>query len=140
MITQDYGGHDSKFNDNIIYRGRPGGDGQNCVNSWPFLPGYGTEYARNKCIMPKDTNIGNLFHGCDCPGNAPGNNTGQSECGINFHDNSYYTMNGSAFINCAKPPLPLEKWQKTGSAAGDTANPLPTDDEMMEWAREKLGL
>ena len=35
----DYGGHDSVFTGNIIYHGH--NDGQNCVNTWPFLPGHG---------------------------------------------------------------------------------------------------
>jgi hypothetical protein len=36
----DYGGHDSKFRDNIVYHGtgsfHGGNDGQNCVNAWPM--------------------------------------------------------------------------------------------------------
>jgi hypothetical protein len=47
-------------------------------------------------------------------------------------------MNGSAFINCATPPLPLAKWQAGGSAQGDTAGPIPSDDQIIAWAREKL--
>ena len=33
----DFGGHDSKFRDNVVYHAH--NDGQNCFNTWPFLPG-----------------------------------------------------------------------------------------------------
>ena len=38
----DYGGHDSRFVGNVVYHGH--NDGQNCVNTWPFLPGHGAMY------------------------------------------------------------------------------------------------
>ena len=137
----DYGGHDSRFADNVIYRGRPGGDGQNCFNSWPFLPGHGAEWSGNKCILPQDYNIGNLFHGCDCPGKTAPDGSGSSECGISFADNQYFTANGSAFVACKKPMPTLQEWQKTtGSDKGSTSSVMPSDDQIMAWAKEKLGM
>ena len=140
----DYGGHDSIVNNNIIYHGQ--NDGQNCVNTWPFLPDHGAEYHGNRCILPKSTNLGNLFHGCQCPGKAtnppwkPGTNDPQSECGVDFADNSYYTMNGTAKMSCGDNP-DWDDWQhKYGSDSGSTLQGLPSDDELIGWAREKLGM
>lgn len=79
----------------------------------------------------------NLFLGAS---SADPNNPGATECGIDFHDNEYYTMNGSAFINCQKPALSLADWQKTGSAQNDSVAPIPDDDQIIQWAKEKLGM
>ena len=57
----DYGGHDFVVTGNVVYHGQ--NDGQNCFNSWPFLPNAGALYEDNICILPKSTNLGNLFHG-----------------------------------------------------------------------------
>ena len=71
----DYGGHDSAIVGNVIYHGdgadHDGGDGQNCLNTWPFLPGHGAVYNHNKCILPRSNNLFGSLAGCDCPGTNP---------------------------------------------------------------------
>ena len=66
----DYGGHDSRFTGNVIYHGA--NDGQNCVNTWPFLPGHGAVWEGNKCILPRSNNLAGSISTCDCPGPATG--------------------------------------------------------------------
>lgn len=109
----DYGGHDSRFTGNIVYHGH--NDGQNCVNTWPFLPGHGAVYTGNKCILPRSTNIGNvgdgIVPGCaTCPGEKkdlqPWNpiyttDTWRAFGGIDFYANEYFTSDPSATsVNC----------------------------------------
>ena len=89
----DYGGHDSRFTDNVVYHAH--NDGQNCCesacvvcvsvvwltkaalgsdNTWPFLPGHGAVWSGNKCILQTSTNLGNPGDGIvpalHCPGPA----------------------------------------------------------------------
>ena len=107
------GGHDSRFAGNIVYHGH--NDGQNCVNTWPFLPGHGAVYTGNKCILPRSTNIGNvgdgIVPGCaTCPGEKkdlqPWNpiyttDTWRALGGIRFASNEYFTSDPDATsVNC----------------------------------------
>jgi hypothetical protein len=137
----DYGGHNFVFSNNVVYHGT--NDGQNCFNSWPFLPNNGALYENNTCVLPKSTNLGNLFHGCDCPGSvinppwSPGADNPNSECGVAFSRNSYFTENGTATVNCGSG-VTWSKWQEGGADEGSTLSPLPTDDELFDWARAKL--
>ena len=141
----DYGGHDSKFTDNIVYHGH--NDGQDCVNSWPFLTGHGVEWRGNKCILPKSTNLAGTLAGCKCPGTenrgpswAPGDESPAAECGITFSANEYYTMNGTAYLNCDDKP-DWGEWTGTlGNDKGSTLSALPSDDDLMKWARAKLDM
>ena len=64
----DYGGHDSRFTGNVVYHGA--NDGQNCVNTWPFLAGHGAVWEGNRCILPRSNNLAGSISTCDCPGPA----------------------------------------------------------------------
>jgi hypothetical protein len=80
----DFGGHDTLVDDNIFYKFK--GDGQNCINTWPFLRDHGTSYSGNKCVLPESHNIGSV-NGCDCPGDGTP--------GIVHH--TAYTMPGTVY-------------------------------------------
>jgi hypothetical protein len=165
----DYGGHDSRFTGNVVYHGH--NDGQNCVNTWPFLPGHGAVYSGNKCILPRSLNLGNvgdgIVMGCSCPGDPSKlmpydpiytTDTWRAECGIDFSRNEYYTFNVSGTTvncNCTEndPDFPgscgrdkvtqpsFATWQHGfGNDVGSTLSTLPTDEELIRWAREKLGM
>jgi len=91
----------------VIYRARS--DGQNCYNTWPFLPGHGAEWSGNKCILSKSTNLGNPGDGIvpalHCPGPAETvvawnksettTDTWRAQCGLDLMNNEYYTSNVS---------------------------------------------
>ena len=148
----DYGGHDSKFRDNIVYHGtgsfHGGNDGQNCVNAWPMVPGHGCEWTGNKCVLPKSNNLfGLIAGGCDCPGPAfpakrfnasdPTGQGPQSECGVKFGHNEYFTHNGSGTANqCGD----FDSDWKGKNEPDSKIDTLPTDDELLSWAREKLDM
>jgi hypothetical protein len=137
------GGHDSIFSDNVVYHGH--NDGQNCLNTWPFLPDHGALYQRNRCVLPKSSNLFGLIANCDCPGNktappwTPGSPEPPKECGVDFGDNHYYTQDGTAQIGCKKPAADWAAWTgKYGNDPGSSLGALPSDDELLSWAREKL--
>ena len=146
------GGHDSKFRDNIVYHGtgsfHGGNDGQNCVNAWPMVPGHGCEWTGNKCVLPRSNNLfGLIAGGCDCPGPAfptkrfnasdPGGPGPQKECGVKFGHNEYFTHNGSATANqCGD----FDTEWKDKNEPDSTIASLPTDEQLLEWAKEKLDM
>merc|ERR1711879_807794 len=47
-FKMDYGGHDSKFYNNLVIVAPY--DGQNCVNLGSFKPGHGHAYYNNTCV------------------------------------------------------------------------------------------
>ena len=166
----DYGGHDSRFTGNVIYIAHK--DGQNCFNSWPMLPGHGTVWSGNKCILQTSLNLGNPGDGIvpalHCPGPAetvvPWNksetttDTWRAECGLTLEDNEYYTSNVSGTtVNADCPESPpgsnncgnrrgmvqptFAEWTgKYWNDKGSTLSPLPTDAQLLAWAREQLGM
>jgi hypothetical protein len=165
----DYGGHDSRFTDNVVYHAH--NDGQNCFNTWPFLPGHGAVWSGNKCILQTSMNLGNPGDGIvpslHCPGDGsipPWNksetttDTWRAQCGLTLENNQYYTSNVSGTtVNGACPEDPpgsnncgsrantsqpsWEEWTVThGNDKGSTLSELPTDEELLGWAREKLGM
>jgi len=139
----DYGGHDSFITDNIIYHGH--NDGQNCLNTWPFLTGHGAVYTGNKCVLPRSNNLFGSIAGCQCPGPSnptPWNSSDPSrgppsQCGVQFAKNEYFTHNGSAHANrCGDF---AEDWQKKNEPSS-TISTLPSDEELLGWARATLDL
>jgi len=139
----DYGGHDSRFTGNIIYHGH--NDGQNCVNTWPFLPGHGAVWEGNRCVLPRSTNIAGSISGCNCPGKSkpipfnasdPDTHT-QPECGVSFGNNEYFTHNGTATVNrCGN----FEGDWKANNEPSSNVSALPSDEELLAWARAKLNM
>ena len=137
----DYGGHDSYITGNVVYHGS--NDGQNCYNTWPFLPGHGAVYEDNKCVLPDSDNLGNLFYDCDCPGAShsdpwsPGDDDPEHECGVRFAGNQYFTKDANATVSCSDPSEAWKDW-RAHNEPDATLEALPTDDELLDWARAVL--
>ena len=55
--------------------------------------------------------------------------------------NRYYSPNGNATVDCGGEPLSIAAAQARFKVElGSTAGPLPTDEEILGWAKEKLGV
>jgi hypothetical protein len=134
--NRDYGGHDMVFAQNVIYV--RDSDGQNCFNQQSYLPNHGLVYERNKCILPFSKTIGHLA-GCDCPGHTsepvPGVNP-QTECGVVLRDNEYFGIDMNLTISCGGDVA----FQDFTSDIGSKQWALPTDDELLFWARANLDM
>ena len=69
---------------------------------------------------------------------------GVSQCDpeyVKFHDNKYYSPNGNASLNCGGKALSIPDVQKQhGIELGSTFAALPTDEEIIKWAKDRLGL
>lgn len=145
----DYGGHDSRFADNLVFVGDS--DGQNCVNAGSMLDGHGTVYTGNKCILSHSKNIGHTA-GCDCPGKpdppkTPGGQPGTS-CGLTMGNNSYFAIGDctvspslckeNVTMRCSGSGVDWDAWAATGSDPGSHVYEMPSDDELFLWARQTL--
>ena len=138
----DYGGHDSKFTDNVVY----GGNGQNCFNAQSFLPSHGVEWSRNKCALTHSKTIGESS-GCKCPGVVPHSAApGTSSCGLTLKGNEYFLVaTGSlgkvnASIGCSGDGVTFEEWQGNGSDVDATLSTMPSDELLVSWGRALLGM
>ena len=138
-LKQDYGGHDSKYHNNLNLVHHY--DGQNCINTWPFKLGQGPcgdwsegsarcshhhRFEENKCIV--------LYTDIYSPG-AGGCPPGLDTMAL-LANNSYYTPTaGNATMSgCGS----LAHIQKAGSELGSVSLPLPTDPEWLQMALDTL--
>merc|ERR1712130_110315 len=140
-LKQDYGGHDSKYHDNLNLVHKY--DGQNCINTWPFKMGQGPcgdwaegtdqcshshKFENNTCVVLYT----DIYSG------------GVGACPPNFaamahlQNNSYYTPNaGNATEkHCGN----LTVMQAKGSELGSRSLGLPTDAEWVGWAKAMLDM
>jgi len=92
-----------------------------------------------------EISLSGSISGCDCPGTAavtPWNASDldsrpPTECGVSFANNEYYTPNGSATFNrCGD----FEADWKPKNEPTSTIGELPSDEQLLGWAREKLGM
>jgi hypothetical protein len=132
----DYGGHDSIFHSNLVVV-RPY-DGQNCLNSWNFVPGHQDEHYNNTCVVMGARNP----HDVDMVINqGDGGVCGGGPDAMRVHDNRYYTTHGNASVICGGPwGMRIEDLRAKFPAfeARSTASTLPSADEVLQWARDVL--
>jgi hypothetical protein len=132
-FKQDYGGHDSTFEDNLVIA-YPGKHTQSrvCVEfGGTFLPGHGDIVRRNICIAATDKEpVIRLFQ---C-----------SKTNAVLYDNRYITPNGMATVECGYqyPPnaIPFESFQDTYHLEqGSTLERTPQHTEdIVDWALDVL--
>jgi len=122
-------------------------DGQNCINGGGFPPGHRSNFTNNKCIIagcrgsPRSNlhglcqeNIGNF--GCD----AENLNSSMASSWL-LARNQYYTHHGTASLPCGvtvAAAAAAAKKNGGGPELGSSAMPLPTDDQLIAFAKETL--
>jgi hypothetical protein len=121
-----------------------------------LIPTTATRYTNNKCILPFSKNIGGTG-GCDCmatpmstrnrangsasvdrgrlKGDPP---SPQTSCGVHFQDNEYYGIDQNLTISCRQPPLSFQEWQASGVDTGSKTWALPSDQDLLYFARQRL--
>jgi len=117
-IKSDFGGHDNYHHGNIYaYVGEPF-----CitVGATNMRNGHVDKFYSNKAVITGTT----VGHRLKC------NGTGVTE----VHDNEYYTSTG-AVIECG---VDLAVWQHSGHDQGSSVSTLPTDEDIIDWAKAKL--
>ena len=108
-------------------------DGQQCLNTWPFVPGHQHVVHDNKCVVSFSDDalhIGGL--NCKHPMKS-------ADIIDVLFNNSYYTPHGNASANNC---ITVAQMSARGSTVeqGSTMSKLPTDEELISWARAKLGM
>jgi hypothetical protein len=134
-LKQDYGGHNSQYfnNTNIVHKY----DGQNCFNCWPFLSGHEHNYTDNICTVLYTWNYGNADFDASHPEHQICANHKEGEqCSVNLARNKYFTPFGNASIGDTGPTL--QQLQQGGVEVGSSVGMLPSNAQIVEWAKEKL--
>mmetsp|Transcript_17981 Transcript_17981/g.31645 ORF Transcript_17981/g.31645 Transcript_17981/m.31645 type:complete len:238 (-) Transcript_17981:16-729(-) len=125
-FKMDYGGHSSRFYNNLVY-------GKSCYGTGNFLnKNLADEFEGNTCIMEegntttiKEVIMGHLFQ-CSLDGMVPAKNT-------------YFTKTGNGTFVCEKEHLTLEAIQQEGYEIGSTMGVTPDAETIISWARDVLG-
>ena len=141
-FKMDYGGHDSRFFNNLVMV-EPY-DGSNCINVGGFKAGIGDAFFNNTCI----SGIGEWDMGSGCGSPACANHShkvpemdvvGQvSECDTNYtalKTNRYFTPHGNASLRCGGKVTAIADVQRSfDNEVGSTSSALPSADQALGWA------
>jgi len=129
-FKMDYGGHSSRFYDNLVYA-----DGRkSCYGTGSFLEGQADTFVNNTCIVAR----GGSANGDDA---APslGHMYQCSIKGMNPTYNRYYTDTGNGTFACGNQEgLTLQSMQQQGFELGSTVSTIPSTDTILKWARNIL--
>ena len=122
-FKMDYGGHSSKFTNNLVYGG-------NCYGTGSFLnKELADVFEYNVCILVDKNrpakNVGNLFQ---CSIND----------GMNPANNNYFTNNGNGTWLCGDNELTLKEMQKAGFEPNSTIAITPNAETIISWSRDIL--
>ena len=96
----------------------------------PGASGWDEVWSNNICILGNPNVF--QFTGCSLTDNA-----GLVPMSAN---NVFYTPNAHLYILCERVELSLEKYQEMGYEVGSVVKELPTNDEIMKWAKEILDM
>jgi len=55
-------------------------------------------------------------------------------------DNQFYTDNGTVSIQCGTKTFTLQQYQALGYDVGSTVSKLPSNEEIVSWGKQLLGL
>ena len=117
-------------------------DGQNCLNTWAFNPGHEHDFSDNVCVMLFDQYYASVSacDGAHLAGSRCESKEGPTEqCMCHVSANSYYSPFGNASMKCdGDADVPLGSLQEAGIEAGSTVGLLPSNAQIVQWAREAL--
>jgi len=100
----------------------------NYFNTW--VPHYVDGYYQNKCIQSQTQHYQNIAGGCTSKGIDP------TVMPVS-HGNEVYT-NGPLSVQCGEEVYSEEAWQGLGMDVGTKRFPIPSDEEVIMWARDLL--
>ena len=92
--------------------------------------GYGDVYTYNRCII--DTSALYSLGTCDI--------NHWNDLIPYFANNHYFTKNGTIQFKCGSTTWDLKEAQAHGVELGTEVSSQPTDDEVIQWGKELLGI
>eukprot|EP00462_Mataza_sp_D1_P009108 CAMPEP_0175150124 /NCGR_PEP_ID=MMETSP0087-20121206/17670_1 /TAXON_ID=136419 /ORGANISM="Unknown Unknown, Strain D1" /LENGTH=775 /DNA_ID=CAMNT_0016435983 /DNA_START=250 /DNA_END=2577 /DNA_ORIENTATION=- len=148
-VKCDYSGHEKRFYNNIMLAQ---GGGAACHHTCAYAKGY-TDYCYNNTIVQaKKSTPGQLVDPfsiiwfCD-PTNVsrviPDYDNAMLPV---IHSNRIFNADGKASVTCgyygpdSRTRVPLETFMAAGLMQNTTVSKLPSDDTVISWAAEMLGL
>eukprot|EP00980_Cylindrotheca_fusiformis_P013649 scaffold3513_cov102-Cylindrotheca_fusiformis.AAC.10 len=127
-FKMDYGGHDSKFANNLVYA-----KNKHCFGTGSFREGHADAFFNNTCIVidtrnPAQSTVGTLYQ---C-----------STEGMNPTKNRYFTVSGNATWSCLPnpDPLTLHEMQQKGFEANTIVGVVPDTDTIVGMAKNIIGV
>ena len=105
--------------------------GQNCLGTAAYVKGHATEIFNNTCIVYGTERVDDLFENCNTP-------LDPTLDAVKGHDNRFYTEKGNASATCDCCGLRPLRELPAGLEDNFQAHTLPTGDQIVSWAREKL--
>jgi len=138
-FKMDYGGHSSKFYNNLVYAD----GGKSCYGTGSFLEGQADTFETNTCIVARSRRNGErpfirieddispqLGHLFQC-----------SLIGMNPVRNRYYTTTGNGTFACGnQDKLTLQDMQQQGYEMGSLVNVIPSASTILQWVRDTLAI
>jgi hypothetical protein len=127
-FKMDYGGHGSKFTSNLVLTKPNNGA---CIGLANMESGHGDEYSNNTCAVigasaGAKSSVGHISQ-CD-----PAENT--------MHDNTYFTPTGKGALGgCGDTPIE-ELFAKDKMEKDSKVEKMPSDEELVGFAKAWLGL
>jgi hypothetical protein len=115
-----------------------------------FLKGHGDVLRGNTCIVGLDQKMDS---GCGDPSSCTSPNPeddeslkvvgrlygGCQDSHVTLSDNKYFTPDGKAMFYCGQDGYSLEEMQEQfGLEVGSSQADIPSEDDMVEWARAML--
>ena len=117
-MKNDFNGHDNHHHHNLYAYINKG------MGICGALPGHQDEFFSNKVIQVVSSAYAQ--YDCNCNGTCP-----------LMHDNHIYTPDGKMADICGKS---LEERQSAGIDLGSSVATHPSDELVISWARELLGI
>lgn len=146
-FKMDYGGHDSRFESNLVMSYPY--DGQQCVNmGGDYVAGHGHVVRDNRCVVGLGGR--NVGSGCGDPSCAGGTeDPDRLETVVTIYGcqdthavliaNRYFTPNGTALFRCGDEINSLEDFQnKYGLEFGSSYDQTPSEDTLLDWSSSML--
>jgi len=127
----DFGGHNKYTYNSVIAFSQDYEEGL-CGEFPDFVPGYVDGFFDNKCIQTAPVPY-LIMDQCN-----PSNIDPTVMPIVN--DNMVYNSQGNISIQCGGTVFSEEKWQALGYDLGTKGYPLPTDDQIIAWGKEIMGM
>ena len=130
-LKSDFGGHNNRHHDNVYLNGGASEwGGINCMSVCGQLKGHEDAFYNNTCILLNGTNYATFDE------NAFGTNVFPI-----MHDNQVFTTTGEATeVGSGHQQLKVNQWQEHGHDLGTTVGKVPSNQDIVEMARDALGM
>eukprot|EP01118_Nematostelium_gracile_P006845 TRINITY_DN2209_c0_g1_i1.p1 TRINITY_DN2209_c0_g1~~TRINITY_DN2209_c0_g1_i1.p1 ORF type:complete len:341 (+),score=99.83 TRINITY_DN2209_c0_g1_i1:420-1442(+) len=129
----DFGGHNKFTYSSLVAFAQDYTQGL-CGDFWAAIPGYVDGYYNNTCVQGSYKGVPYItMSNCD-PFNVDPNTLPV------LFNNRIYNEDANVTVLCGNVTLTEKEFQKLGFDMGTKGFPMPTDDQIISWAADLLGM